>query len=50
VAIEHFSIVLQQGQSFPNQIEEADIRRFYGMTLLDRGALGDRKAAQELLG
>jgi hypothetical protein len=45
-AEEHFQIALQQAESFPNRLEQAEIRRFHAMMLMDRAALGDtRKGA-----
>jgi tetratricopeptide (TPR) repeat protein len=48
-AEEHFQIALQQAESFPNRLEQAEIRRFHAMMLMDRAALGDREKAQTLL-
>jgi tetratricopeptide (TPR) repeat protein len=48
-AEEHFGIALQQAESFPNVLEQADIHRFHAMMLLDRAAPGDRNQAQTLL-
>jgi tetratricopeptide (TPR) repeat protein len=48
-AEEHFQIGMQQTKSFPNVLEQAEIRRFHAMMLLDRGAPGDREKAQTLL-
>ena len=48
-AEEHFQIAMQQADSFPCRLEEADIRRFHAMTLLDRAAPGDREKAKTLL-
>jgi tetratricopeptide (TPR) repeat protein len=45
----HFQIAMQQAESYPNVVEQADIRRFSAMTLLDRAALGDREKARVLL-
>ena len=41
---------MQQAEAFPYRLEQADIRRFHAMMLLDRFAPGDRKKAQTLLG
>ena len=49
-AEEHFQIAMQQAESFPNRLEQTEIRRFHAMMLLDRGAPGDRAKAQMLLG
>jgi len=48
-AEDYFQTALQQAESFPNRLEEADIRRFHAMMLLDRAASGDREKAQTLL-
>jgi hypothetical protein len=48
-AEDHFVIALQQAESFPYRLEQADIRRFYAMMLLDRAASDDRERAQTLL-
>jgi hypothetical protein len=48
-AEEHFEIALQQAKPFPNVLEQADIRRFHAMRLLDRVAPSDRNQAQTLL-
>jgi hypothetical protein len=36
-------------QSFPYRLEQAEIRRFLAMMLMDRAAPGDREKAQTLL-
>jgi hypothetical protein len=48
-AEEHFQIALQQAESFPNRLEQAEIRRFHAMMLIDRAAPGDREEAQTLV-
>jgi len=48
-AEEHFQIAMQQAESFPDRLEQAEIRRFHAMMLLDRAAPGDREKAQTLL-
>lgn len=48
-AEDHFHIAMQQAKSFPNLLEQAEIRRFRAMMLIDRAAPGDRKKAQGLL-
>ena len=45
----HFQIALQQAESFPYCLEQAEIRRFHAMMLIDRAAPGDREKAQMLL-
>src|ERR1700730_17528563 len=42
-AEDHFQTALQQAESFPNRLEQAEIRRFRAMMLLDRAAPSDRK-------
>jgi hypothetical protein len=49
-AEDHFQIALRQAESFPHLLEQAEIRRFHAMMLIDRTAPGDRKKAQTLLG
>jgi hypothetical protein len=48
-AEEHFQIAMQQAESFPNRLEQAEIRRFHAMMLMDRAAPGDRQKAETLL-
>jgi tetratricopeptide (TPR) repeat protein len=48
-AEEHFQIAMQQAEAFPDRLEQAEIRRFHAMMLLDRAAPGDRDKAQTLL-
>jgi tetratricopeptide (TPR) repeat protein len=48
-AEEHFQIAMQQAESFPNRLEQTEIRRFQAMMLIDRAAPGDREKAQTLL-
>jgi predicted ATPase len=48
-AEEHFHIAMQQAQSFPDCLEQAEIRRFHAMMLRDRAEPADREKAQELL-
>jgi hypothetical protein len=40
---------MQQAESFPNVLEQAEIPRFDAMMLIDRAAHGDRERAQTLL-
>lgn len=49
-AEEHFQIAMQQSESFPNRLEQTEIRRFHAMMLFNRAAPGDREKAQTLLG
>jgi hypothetical protein len=48
-AEEHFQIALQQAESLPHRLEQAEICRFHAMMLMDRTAPGDREEAQTLL-
>jgi len=48
-AEDHFQIALQQAESFPHRLEQAEIRRFHAMMLIDRAAPGDGKKARTLL-
>ena len=48
-AEEHFQIAIQQAESFPYRLEQAELRRFHAMMLLDRSAAGDRAKARTLL-
>jgi tetratricopeptide (TPR) repeat protein len=48
-AEEHYQIAMQQAESFPQLLEQAEIRRFHSMMLMDRAAPGDREKAQTLL-
>jgi tetratricopeptide (TPR) repeat protein len=45
----HFQIASQHAESFPDRLEQAEIRRFHAMMLVDRAAPGDRKKARTLL-
>jgi tetratricopeptide (TPR) repeat protein len=48
-AEDHFQVALRQAESIPHRLEQAEIRRFYGMMLNDRAARGDREKARKLL-
>ena len=48
-AEDHFQLAMNQAESFPDVLEQADIRRFHAMMLIDRGARGDREKAQTLI-
>jgi len=48
-AEDHFQIALQQAESFPYHLLQAEISRFHAMMLIDRSAPGDREKAQTLL-
>ena len=49
-AEDHFQTALQQAESVPHRLEQAEIRRFHAMMLTDRAAPGDREEARRLLG
>jgi hypothetical protein len=40
---------MQQAESLPQLLEQAEIQRFHAMMLMDRAAAGDRKKVQTLL-
>jgi tetratricopeptide (TPR) repeat protein len=46
----HFQTALQQAETIPHQLEQAEVRRFRAMMLKDRDAVGDRQKARMLLG
>jgi tetratricopeptide (TPR) repeat protein len=48
-AEDHFQIAMRQAESLPHLLEQADIRRFHAMMLIDRAAPSDRGKAQRLL-
>jgi hypothetical protein len=48
-AEDHFRVALQQAVSFPSRLEQAEVRRFYAMMLLERAVPGDPEKAQSLL-
>jgi tetratricopeptide (TPR) repeat protein len=48
-AAEHFHVARRQAEFFPDRLEQAEIRRFHAMMLLDRAADGDRENARTLL-
>ena len=48
-AEDHFQTALQQAHSIPHSLEQAEIRRFHAMMLIDRALPGDRKRARTLL-
>ncbi|HZZ07820.1 MAG TPA: hypothetical protein VFE43_04720, partial [Candidatus Binataceae bacterium] len=48
-AEEHLQTAMQQSESFPNRLEQTEIRRFRAMMLFNRAAPGDREKAQTLL-
>ena len=49
-AEQHFQIASRQADFFPDLPEQAEIRRFHAMMLIDRAAPGDRQKAQALIG
>lgn len=48
-AAEHFRIALLQAEEMPDSLERADVRRFYGSMLLEKGSPDDLEKAQMLL-
>ena len=48
-AEDHFRIAMQQAESLPDSLEQAEIQRFHAMILIDRTATGDREKARALL-
>ncbi len=48
-AEDHFRTAMQQVESVPHRLEQAEIRRLHGMMLMDRAAPGDRERARRLL-
>ncbi len=48
-AEDRFQIALQQAVSYPDRLEQAEIRRFHAMMLIDRAGSGDRDKALILL-
>lgn len=49
-AEDHFQTAMRQAESIPHHLEQAEIRRFHAMMLMDRAAPGDRQEARRLLG
>jgi len=49
-AEEHFLAARKQALELPHRLEEAEVRRFHAMMLIDRAASGDRERARRLLG
>jgi tetratricopeptide (TPR) repeat protein len=48
-AEEHFRQAMEQADAFPQRLEQAEIRRFHAMMLIDRAAAVDREKARTLL-
>jgi hypothetical protein len=48
-AEDHFQHAMKQAASFPDRLEQAEIRRFHAMMLTDRAARGDREKARTLI-
>ena len=48
-AEEHFRIAMEQAETVPQRLEQAEIRRFHAMMLIDRAAPGDHEKAKTLL-
>ena len=49
-AEDHFRIAMEQAETVPQRLEQAEIRRFHAMMLIDRAAPEDRENARTLLG
>jgi tetratricopeptide (TPR) repeat protein len=49
-AEQHFLAARKQALELPHRLEEAEVRRFHSMMLIDRAASGDRERARRLLG
>ena len=49
LAIAEVLIAMQQAETYPQRLEQAEIHRLHAMMLIDRGAPGDREKAQTLL-
>src|SRR4029077_17742647 len=45
----HFAVASRQAEAMPHRLEQAEVRRFHAMMLLDRGAPDDRERARALL-
>jgi tetratricopeptide (TPR) repeat protein len=48
-AEDYFLTAMQHAESFPHRLEQAEIRRFHAMMLLDRAASGDHERARAFL-
>ena len=48
-AEDHFEAALHQAESLPYLLEQAEIRRFHAMMLIERGRLADRKRTRRML-
>jgi tetratricopeptide (TPR) repeat protein len=48
-AEEHFQTALHQAEAVPHRLEQAEIRRFHALMLMDRATPGDRERAGGLL-
>ncbi|HKU28601.1 MAG TPA: hypothetical protein VJQ54_24235, partial [Candidatus Sulfotelmatobacter sp.] len=48
-AEDHFQTAMHQAEVIPHRLEQAEIRRFLAMMLMERSRPGDRKRAQRLL-
>jgi hypothetical protein len=48
-AQDHFQRALQRAEAVPHRLEQAEVRRFHAMMLIDRAARGDRERARRLL-
>ena len=48
-AEDHFHTALYQAEAVPHRLEQAEIRRFHAMMLMDRAAAGDRDKARRMI-
>ena len=48
-AEEHFRSAMRDAESFPDLLEQAEIRRFHAMMLIDRGSTADPEEGKSLL-
>jgi tetratricopeptide (TPR) repeat protein len=49
VAHEHFRAALEHADRVPHRLQQAEVRRWYARSLLDRNAVGDREKAEALI-
>jgi hypothetical protein len=48
-AADHFQTARHQAEAVPHYLEQAEIRRFHAMMLINRAASGDRERARRML-
>jgi hypothetical protein len=49
LAESHFLVALHQAEDFPHQLEQIELKRFYGQMMLERSRKSDRIKARNLL-